>query len=125
MTDLSLHKLNEAMLEAAQEMRDAERELTDAVSDYASKDRTYRIAKAQAILTARAGEKRPTIPEIEATADKTTADERFEMVKAEGMKNVATEKCRNRRQMLSMWQSLAAAYRMEAEMAGKNYEGAA
>lgn len=87
------------------------RHLSRAAGNAADAERTYRLRKAQAWLTVQAG----TVPERQAQVDAVCADERHARDIAEGERLAALEALRSRRGQLSALQSIAAAFRAEAE----------
>lgn len=124
--DFTFQKLQAAAEEARAECRLAEDQLEKAVYAAANADREFRLARALAFKTAREAAGRSlTIPEKEALVDEQTAGARKLRDETDGLKMLATEKCRNRRQELSLLQSLAAAWRAEAELGKYSGESAA
>ena len=95
-------------------LRDQARELADAEND-------YRLAKAQAWVSAPEG----TVPEREAWVNGSTAPQRHRRDLADGLRQAALEAVRSRRTQLSAVQSLLAAERAEAEFAARGPEVAA
>ena len=89
------------------------RHLSRAAGNAADAERVYRLEKAKAWLTVEAG----TVPERQAQVDAAVADERHARDIAEGNRLAALEALRSRRAQLSALQSIAAAYRAEAEHA--------
>jgi hypothetical protein len=87
------------------------RHLSRAAGSAADAERTYRLRKAKAWLTIPNG----TVPERQAQVDAAVADERYARDIAEGERLAALEALRSRRQQASLLQSIAAAYRAEAE----------
>ncbi len=87
------------------------RALNLSAQESASAERDYRLAKARAWTVHTEG----TAKEREARVDASTADERFVRDLAEAGRQAALEALRSRRQQLSAVQSLAAAFRAEAE----------
>lgn len=89
------------------------RALSEAAKKAATAEMDYRQAKAVAWVTAEAG----TVPERQAHVDAAVSDKRFVRDLAEGERVTALEALRSRRAQLSALQSIAAAYRAEAEHA--------
>ena len=87
------------------------RHLSRAAGSAADAERAYRLEKAKAWLTIPSG----TVPERQAQVDAAVADERHARDIAEGERLAALEALRSRRAQLSALQSIAAAYRAEAE----------
>jgi hypothetical protein len=105
-------ELAEKMLEAKRDCDAAIEEHRRCAVEAAESDRRYRLAKATSIL-ATAG----TVQEREARMDKATADDKYAAKLADDLLTSALEAIRNKRQILSAWQSVAAATRAEAELA--------
>jgi hypothetical protein len=110
MTDVA--SLSRQMVEAKRDLEDAQSEHVRCVHDAAEKDRTARIAKSTAYLSASG-----TVQERQAHVDQATADVVYAAKLSEGLERSALEAIRNRRQILSALQSLAAAQREEAHLA--------
>ena len=87
------------------------RHLSRSAGAAADAERVYRLRKAKAWLTIPNG----TVPERQAQVDAAVADERHARDIAEGERLAALEALRSRRGQLSALQSIAAAYRAEAE----------
>jgi hypothetical protein len=104
--------LSQQMLAAKRDLEAAQAEHVRCVHDAAEKDRTARIAKASAYLSASG-----TVQERQAHADQATADVVYAAKLSDGLERSALEAIRNRRQILSALQSLAAAQREEAHLA--------
>jgi len=81
-------------------------------SDYAVAEDAYRMARAKAILAAEG-----TVEEKRAMADLATSRERVEAHMLDGLRKAALEAGRARRQQLSAWQTMASAWKAEAEVA--------
>jgi hypothetical protein len=105
-------EIGKRMLDAKADADEAIAELEKASLAAQEAERTYRLAKATAIL-ATAG----TVQEREARMDKAVADERYKAKLADDYKVAMLERVRLTRQWLSNLQSLAAADRAEAELA--------
>jgi hypothetical protein len=88
-------------------------ELSRASNRVAQAEAAYRQAAAKAWLTCRDG----PVPEREAQVKAVTAGERLVRDLAEGERVTALEALRSRRGQLSAVQSVAAAFRAEAEVA--------
>ena len=87
--------------------------LNAAAARAAHAEHDYRLHKAKAWMTCREG----TVPERQAQVDGECADLRLARDLAEGERVAALEALRSRRSQLSAVQSIAAAYRAEAEHA--------
>jgi len=87
------------------------RHLARAAQSAADAEFVYRRSKARAWTDFTSG----TVPERQAAVDGATADDRFHRDLAEGERLAALEALRSRRAQLSALQSIAAAYRAEAE----------
>lgn len=106
-------------VEMAEEGRRLTRLLDDAlnyvsrqVKEAAQAENDYRHAKARAWVEAPAG----TVPEREAWVNGVTADARQRRDLADGMRRAGMEAVHSRRVQISLLQSIANAYRAEAEM---------
>jgi hypothetical protein len=105
--------------EMAEEGRRLSRLLDDAlrfhsekVREAAEAERKYRHARQVAYLRADG-----TVDEKKAAVDDRTADLRFERDVAEGLRQTALEAIRSRRAQISLLQSVANAYKAEADFA--------
>lgn len=78
--------------------------------DFAVAEDTYRMARARAYLASSG-----TVDERKAQADLATSTERLESHTLDGLRQAALEAVRSRRQQISALQSLAGAFRAEAE----------
>lgn len=88
--------------------------LRDEARNIAAAERDYRKARAEAYLRrAREG----TVDEKKAYVDADTADLRYERDVAEGMRTAALEAVRSRRTQLSAAQTMANAYKADADLA--------
>lgn len=87
-------------------------QLTAAANAEAQAEHAYRLVKAQAWVNHPTG----TVPERTARVDAACAASRRARDLASGQKLAALESLRSRRQQLSAAQSVAAAWRAEAEM---------
>ncbi len=85
------------------------------VKEAAEAEREYRKDKALAWLQAPSG----TVPEREAWVNGQTADQRFRRDLADGMRRAGMEAVHSRRQQISLLQSVANAYKAEAEFIGR------
>lgn len=85
--------------------------LSVAAKKAAEAEMSYRQAKAVAWLHVTEG----TVPERQAHVDAAVSEQRFVRDLADGERLAALEALRSRRQQASMLQSIAAAYRAEAE----------
>lgn len=81
------------------------------VKEAAEAERQYRKDKAEAWIKAPAG----TVPEREAYVNGITADARFRRDLADNMRRAGMEAVHSRRIQISLLQSVANAYRAEAE----------
>ncbi len=82
------------------------------VQEAAEAERVYRKDKAEAWLRAPSG----TVAEREAWVNGVTADARFRRDLADNMRRAGMEAVHSRRAQISLLQSVANAYRAEAEM---------
>jgi hypothetical protein len=105
-------ELAQEMIRGKRDLEAAQAEHIRCVIDAAEKDRTARIAKSTAYLSASG-----TVQERQAHVDQATADVVYAAKLSEGLERSALEAIRNRRQILSALQSLAAAQREEAHLA--------
>lgn len=95
-----------------------------AIARHAVAEDGYRMARATAHVGAKEaliaqGIKSPTVDDCRAYVDLLTSRERIEAHTAEGYRDACKEALRSRQAQLSALQSVAAAVRSEAELAGK------
>lgn len=115
---MSSVEAKEEMERLANEIDAAITELRACVERLARSEHTYRFSKAKAwAMTDRVNPdgSRRLAAEIECSIDEMTADLRYERDLAEGLRQVALEAVRSKRQQLSAWQTWLAADRAEAE----------
>lgn len=104
--------LVEMMLEASRQLDEAQVELQRCVREESEAEATYRLAKANSYLSTQG-----TVGEREAQVDKIVAAERKRAYLAEALSKSALEAVRNRRQQLSVLQSVASSLKEEALLA--------
>jgi hypothetical protein len=105
-------ELSRAMLDAKTDCDAAHAWHEECVEEAAKAEHAYRLAKATTILGVSG-----TVQEREAHMDQATADLRYKAQLYAGRERSALEKIKTTRQVLSMWQSLAASNRAEAQLA--------
>lgn len=110
---MNLPELTTEMLRLSKLLDDALGYLRRSTEEYAEAEHAYRLAKASAWIEAPAG----TVAEREARINGATASMRRTRDLADGMKSAAMEAVRSRRAQLSALQTLAGAYREEAQLA--------
>jgi hypothetical protein len=115
-TDYRPADLVRMMIEAARDLEQAQDELIAATHKHSEADRRYRQARATAYLASSG-----TVGERESYVAKSCDEETYAAHLAEGLAKAAMEQVRNRRQVLSSLQSIAAAVKAEAEFA--RFEG--
>ena len=114
-----LYQLNEQLIAASRALDGSLKFLEDSVADFATAERAYRKAKAEAYLRSSG----KNVQEREANAeecrfgDETLGDIRYRRDLAEGLKMAALEGVRSRRTQLSAIQTLASLSKAEAEFA--------
>jgi DNA repair exonuclease SbcCD ATPase subunit len=111
---MTTQQLEEKILEAVAELRDATDELTTQAREWAKADHAYRRAKSIAYLASSG-----TVAERQAHVDKTCGDERDNAHSAEALKEAAKEKVRALLGELSAYQTLAGLLRSEMSLEGR------
>ena len=106
---MNSYELNRQLLDAANDVRAALKELENRSREYARAERIYRQAKATAYLASTG-----TVAEREARSENAINDARFQRDMAEGLKVSALEAVRSYRGVLSALQTLANVSREEA-----------
>lgn len=108
----SSRDLTQEMLRLSRLLDEAQADLETWVRREAEAENEYRKARANAYL-ATSG----TVGERESSVDKTTGEERRKAHLAAGMTKASLESVRNRRTQLSVLQTIANAYKAEADFA--------
>lgn len=111
--------LSRTLLDAVQELRDAQDELASTSKDFAACERAYRLHKAMAFVSSigSSATEREAKAETVTYQDRTLSDARYARDLARGLRESALEKVRSTRQTVSAIQSLAALEKSEAELA--------
>jgi hypothetical protein len=108
---VDVHELIAEARRLSERIDEGVKALARAGREAAEAERTYRLQKAKAWLQHTDG----TVPERQAAVDARVADERYARDLAEAGRLSALEALRSRRQQMSALQSIAAAFRAEAE----------
>ncbi len=95
----------------SQQLMEAEAEHSHQVEEAAEAERAYRHLQARAFALCPSG----TVPERDAWVKDYCADARFRRDLADGFRQAALEAVRSRRQEISLLQSVANAYKAEAD----------
>jgi len=111
---LTIPELEEKLLAAVAELRDASDDLTTHARDWAKADHYYRHAKAVAYLASDG-----TVQARQAHVDKVCKEEREKAHTADALREAVKEKVRALQAEISAYQTIAGLIRAEMGLAGK------
>lgn len=111
---MTKHDLEEKLLAAIAELRDASDNLTDLSREWATSDHAYRRAKSIAYLASSG-----TVAERQAHVDKACDTERQKAHAAEALREAAKEKVRALQSEITAYQTLAGLLRSEMSLEGR------